>query len=126
MKLAKELYDITKQQGPKLVKTILDGVKEHSIKRCEEEANKGSTYYSIYLKQTYKFVEDLLFKECIELIKEFEDNGYQISIDNSENSFYINFIITFSWDGNIHKIKDKYFGCYEHLYDTEHGIIQKV
>lgn len=126
MKTAKELYKISKEQAPLLVKAVLDGVKEHSIKRCEEEANKGSTYYSIYLHQTLGFAKELLLNKCIELIKEFENNGYQISIDDSGNGYYINFIITFSWDGNIHKHKDKHFDIYEHLYDTERGIIQEV
>jgi hypothetical protein len=126
MKSAKKLYEISKEQSSQLVKSVLNGVKERAIERCEEEANKGFTYYSIYLHQTFGFAKELLLNKCIELIKEFENNGYQISIDDSGNGYYINFIITFSWDGNIHKNKDKHFDIYEHLYDTEHGIIQEV
>lgn len=122
MKTAKELYEISKEQAPLLVKAVLDGVKEHSIERCEEEANIGSTYYSIYLKQTLNFAKELLLEKCIELAKDFEDNGYKVSIDDSGNGFYINFIITFSWDGVIRKKYDKHFGTYEHLYDTDNGI----
>lgn len=122
MKTAKELYKISKEQAPLLVKAVLDGVKEHSIERCEEEANKGSTYYSIYLKQTLGFAKELLLKECIKLVKDFEENGYKISIDDSGNGYYINFIITFSWDGIVHKKGSCSLYSREHLYDTDKGI----
>lgn len=123
MKSAKELYKISKEQAPLLVKNVLDGVKEHCITRCEEEANIGSTSYSIYLKQTREFAKELLLEKCIELAKDFEDNGYKVSIDDSGNGYYIDFIITFSWDGLLHKKYDKHFGVYDHLYDTENGVV---
>lgn len=123
MKTAKELYEISKEQAPLLVKSVLDGVREHCIERCEEEANIGSTTYAIYLKQTREFAKELLLEKCIELAKDFEDNGYKVSIDDSGNGYYINFIITFSWDGTIRKKYDKHFGAYNHLYDTEGGIV---
>ena len=122
MKTAKELYKISKEQSLLLVKNVLDGVKEHCIERCEEEADIGSTYYSIYLEQTRNFVKELLLEKCIELIKEFEDNGFKVSIDDSGNGCYIHFIITFSWDEIIRKKYDKHFGAFGHLYDTENGI----
>ena len=122
MKSAKELYKISKEQAPLLVEGVLDGVKEHSIERCEEEANVGSTSYSIYLKQTRDFAKELLLEKCIELVKDFEDNGYKVSIDDSGNGYYINFIITFSWDGVIRKKYNRHFGACKHLYDTENGI----
>ena len=122
MKTAKELYEISKEQAPLLVKAVLDGVKEHSISRCEEEANKGSTYYSIYLKQTLGFAKELLLDKCIELVKEFDENGYKVSIDDSGNGYYINFIITFSWDGIVHKKGSCSLYDREHLYDTDKGI----
>ena len=119
IKSARELYEISKKQSPILVKKILDGVKEHCVERCLEEANSGSTYYSIYLKQTRSFAKELLLNECIKLVKTFEDNGYKVSIDDNGNGYYINFIITFSWDDNVR--------CREyhkrHLYDTDNGII---
>jgi hypothetical protein len=123
MKSAKELYEISKEQAPLLVKSVLGGVKEHCITRCEEEANTGSTTYAIYLNKTREFAKELLLEKCIELVKDFEDNGYKVSIDDSGNGYYIEFIITFSWDGLIYKKHDKYFGEYEHLYDTENGIV---
>lgn len=122
MKSAKELYKISKEQAPLLVKGVLNGVKEHCIERCEEEANIGSTTYAIYLKQTRKFAKELLLEKCIELVKDFEDSGYKVSIDDSGNGYYINFIITFSWDGVVRKKNDKHFDIYTHLYDTENGI----
>lgn len=123
MKSAKELYEISKEQAPLLVRAVLDGVKEHCITRCEEEANIGSTTYAIYLKQTREFAKELLLEKCIELVKDFEENGYKVSIDDSGNGYYIDFIITFSWDGLIRKKHDKHFGVYKHLYDTENGIV---
>lgn len=63
MKTAKELYKISKEQAPLLVKNVLDGVKKHCITRCEEEANIGSTSYSIYLKQTRAFAKELLLEK---------------------------------------------------------------
>ena len=51
MKTAKELYNITQNSVPRIVNDILCGVKEHIIKRCEEEANRGKGHYTIYLKR---------------------------------------------------------------------------
>ena len=51
MKTAKELYNITQNSVPRIVNDILCGVKEHIIKRCEEEANRGEGHYTIYLKR---------------------------------------------------------------------------
>ena len=121
MKTANELYEISKNQESSLVNSVLDGVKEHCISRCEEEANAGSTYYSIYLNQTRAFAKELLLEKCIELAEEFEENGYMVSIDDSGNGYYINFIITFSWDGIVHKKYDKHFDASEHLYDTKNN-----
>lgn len=67
IKTATELYAISKNKAPEIVAGILDGVKEHIIERCEEEANKGATYYSIYLKKGLYFVKDLLLEECIKV-----------------------------------------------------------
>lgn len=122
MKTAKELYKISKEQAPLLVKNVLDGVKKHCITRCEEEANIGSTSYSIYLKQTRAFAKELLLEKCIELVKDFEDNGFKVSIDDSGNGYYIDFIITFSWDGIVHKKGSCSLYSREHLYDTDKGI----
>ena len=122
MKSAQELYAISKKQIPLLVKGVLDGVKEHCIIRCEEEANKGSTYYSIYLNQTHGFAKGFLLDKCIELAKEFEENGYKVSIDDSGNGHYVDFIITFSWDEIVHKKGSNSLYSREHLYDTDKGI----
>ncbi|MCM1232307.1 MAG: hypothetical protein NC489_19465 [Ruminococcus flavefaciens] len=119
---ADELYEISKKQKSTLVKEVLNGVKEHIIERCTEEANKGNTWYSIYLKETYKYTEDLLFKECIKLVKEFENKRYKVSIDNAGNDIKINYILTFSWDGNVVAREGIRLGKNYHLYDTDNGI----
>ena len=123
MKSANELHEISKKQTPIIVNKVLDGVKEHCIHRCIQEANGGSTYYSIYLKQARSFVREVLLEECIKLAKEFEDNGYKVSIDDSGNGYYINLIMTFSWDGNVKCKESNSFGMKRHLYDTERGVI---
>ena len=123
MKSASELHEISKKQAPILVKKVLDGVREHCIHRCLQEANDGSTYYSIYLKQTRSFAKELLLEECIKLAKEFEDNEYKVSIDDSGNGYYIDFIMTFSWDGNVKCRESNSFSMKRHLYDTERGVI---
>ena len=51
IKTAQELYEISQTKAPEIVADILEGVREHVIQRCEDEANKGATYYSIYLKK---------------------------------------------------------------------------
>ena len=96
IKTAQELYKISKNKAPEIVAGILDGVREHIIQRCEEEANKGATYYSIYLKKGLSFVKDLLLEECIKIAKEFENNGYKVSIENNGNGYYVDFIMYFS------------------------------
>ena len=85
IKTAQELYEISKIKAPEIVSDILNGVKEHIIQRCEQEANKGATYYSIYLKKGLSYTKDLLLEECIKLAKEFENNGYKVSIEDNGN-----------------------------------------
>lgn len=116
MKTANELYEITQKQIPKIVENIMDGVKEHIIQRCEEEALKGATYYEIYLKHGIFFVKDKLLEECIKLAKEFEDNGYKVSIEDDGNGYYVNFIMRFTWHGEVVRCRDV-----EILYDTDNG-----
>lgn len=123
MKSASELYEFTMQQKPKLVEKVLEGVREHIIECLDRDSERGATYYSIYLKQERAFVKDLLLEECIKLAKDFEDNGYKVSIDDSGNGYYIDFIMTFSWDGNVKCKESNSFGIKRHLYDTERGVI---
>ena len=123
IKTAQELYEISKNKAPEIVAGILDGVREHIIQRCEEEANKGATYYSIYLKKGLSYTKDLLLEECIKLAKEFENNGYKVSIEDSGNGYYVNFVMRFSWDDKIVKFNDRSFGHNELLYITDNGVI---
>lgn len=125
MKSANELHEISKKQTPIIVNKVLDGVKEHCIHKCIQEANGGSTYYSIYLKQARSFVREVLLEECIKLAKDFEDNGYKVSIDDSGNGYYIDFIMTFSWDGSVKCKESNSFGTKRHLYDTDNGIVNE-
>lgn len=106
-----------------MVNNILDGIKEHAIERCEQEARRGNLCYTLRLKQGVYFIKDLLLHECIKMAKEFENNGYYISIRDISrfDSHYINFLITFSWDGDV------VFGKFEDrrcLYDTKHGVLE--
>ena len=119
MKTAQELYEISKKKAPEIVTEILDGVREHIIQRCEEEANKGATYYSIYLKKGLSFIKDLLLEECIKLVKEFEDNGYKVSIEDTGNDYYADFVMRFSWNGRLSEFNEKSFGHNELLYTTD-------
>lgn len=123
IKTATELYEISKNKAPEIVAGILDGVKKHIIERCEEEANKGATYYSIYLKKGLYFVKDLLLEECIKVAKEFEEKGYKVYIEDSGNGYYANFVMRFSWDDKIVKFNDRSFGHNELLYITDDGVI---
>lgn len=127
MKTAEELYEISKSKVPEIVANILDGVKEHVTQRCEQEANQGGTYYSINLKRGYHFVKGLLLEKCIDIAKEFEHCGYKVSIEGKDNDCYVDFVMTFSWDGKINKVKDNhaYLG-YKVLYTTDNGDKNKV
>ena len=123
MKTAQELYKISQIKAPEIVSNILNGVKEHIIQRCEQEANKGATYYSIYLKKGLSYTKDLLLKECIKIAKEFENNGYKVSIEDNGNGYYVDFIMRFSWNDKVVKFDGKSFGHNELLYTTDNGII---
>lgn len=118
MKTAQELYDISKISAQDIINEILDGVREHIIQKCEEKAFEGATYYTIHLKQAEIYVKDLLLEECSKIAKEFEDNGYQVSIKDYGNGYYINFCMTFSWGNEADLSKDD---C---LYNTNEGIIE--
>jgi predicted hydrocarbon binding protein len=122
MRTASELYEFSKSQTPILVTEILKGVREHIIESCERDAAQGSTYYNIYLKKGRAFIKEALLDECIKMVKEFEEKGYKISIDDSGNGYYIDFIITTSWDGVVKKHSSyKSLSTCKHLYDTENG-----
>ena len=123
IKTAQELYEISKNKAPEIVAAILEGVREHIIQRCEEEANKGATYYSIYLKKGLFFTKDLLLEECIKIAKEFEDNGYKVSIEDNGNGYYVDFIMRFSWNNKVVEFDGRSFGHNELLYTTDNGII---
>ena len=122
MKTAQELYKISQIKAPEIVSDILNGVKEHIIQRCEQEANKGATYYSIYLKRGLSYTKDLLLEECIKLAKEFENNGYKVSIEDSGNGYYVDFIMRFSWNDKVVKFDGKSFSHNELLYTTDNEI----
>ena len=119
MKTAQELYKISQIKAPEIVSDILNGVKEHIIQRCEQEANKGATYYSIYLKKGLSYTKDLLLEECIKLAKEFENNGYKVSIEDSGNGCYVDFIMRFSWNDKVVKFDGNSFSHNELLYTTD-------
>lgn len=123
MKTAQELYKISQVKAPEIVAGILDGVREHIIERCEEEANKGATYYSIYLKKGLSFTKDLLLEECIKLAKEFEENGYKVSIEDIGNGYYVSLVMRFSWSDRIVWFDGGSFGHNKLLYTTDDGLI---
>lgn len=123
MRTAQELYEISKTKAPEIVADILDGIREHITQRCEQEANKGATYYSIYLKKGLSFTKDLLLEECVRIVKEFEGNGYKVSIEDYGNGYYVDFVIHFSWDGKVVEFDGRSFGHKELLYTTDNGII---
>ena len=123
MKTAQELYEISQTKAPEIIADILDGVREHIIQRCEQEANKGATYYSIYLNKGLSFIKDLLLEECIKIAKEFEDNGYKVSIEDNGNGYYVDFIMRFSWNDKVVEFDGRSFGHNELLYTTDKEII---
>lgn len=112
------------EQKSILVEKVLDGVREHIIESCERYAARGATCYSIHLKQDYALIKDLLLEECIKLSKEFQDNGYKVSIDDSGKGYYVNFIITISWNDKV-EICEGILHNNCHLYDTDNGIINE-
>ena len=122
MKTAQELYEISQTKAREIIADILDGVREHIIQRCEQEANKGATYYSIYLNKGLSFIKDLLLEECIKIAKEFEDNGYKVSIEDNGNGYYVDFIMRFSWNDKVVKFDGKSFSHNELLYTTDNEI----
>lgn len=102
MKTATELLHLAEKSAPKIVNNVFWGVREHIIKRCEQEALIGKTYYDIYLKPAPVFCQTLMFEKCMEIAKEFEQNGYFVSIDHYEEySERLNFVITISWGGKV-------------------------
>ena len=99
IKTAEELYKITLDRRPEIVESILAGVREHIIEKCEEEANRGNTHYTIHLTKGNIVVKDLLLIECIKLANEFEKCGYNVVIRNYKdiNNEYVSFRITVYW-----------------------------
>ena len=55
--------------------------------------------------------------------KEFEDNGYKVSIEDNGNGYYVDFIMRFSWNDKVVKFDSKSFGHNKLLYTTDNEII---
>ena len=123
MKTAQELYKISQTKAPEIVTNILDGVREHIVQRCEQEANEGATCYSIYLNKGLSFIKDLLLEECIKIAKEFENNGYKVSIKDNGNGYYVDFVMRFSWNDKFVEFDGRNFDYKKLLYTTDNGII---
>ena len=119
MKKAEDLYEIAKKQTPILVKNIMQNVKQHTEKRCLEEATKGSTYYTMYLRKGTKFIKEELFRAVLEYIREFEKEGYKVSIEDDGNDYFVEFVITFSWNGLVLDCNGSTLEYRTHLYDTD-------
>lgn len=119
MKKATELYEISKKQTPLLVANVMQGLKEHTIKRCEQEAKKGSTYYVMYLNKGTRFIKAALFAEVLKLVREFEKEGYKVSIEDDGNEYFVEYIITFSWNGLVLDCSGRSLDNRTHLYDTD-------
>ena len=119
IKTAEELYKITLDRRPEIVESILAGVREHIIEKCEEEANRGITHYTIYLTKGNIVVKDLLLIKCLELAREFEEHGYNVVIRNYKdiNNEYVSFRITVYW-GNENDYTYKDYDNIEVLYNT--------
>ena len=62
-------------------------------------------------------------EECIKLVKEFEDNGYKVSIEDSGNGYYADFIMRFSWNDRLIEFNGRSFGHNKLLYTTDDGLI---
>ena len=120
IKTAEELYKIALNRRPEIVERILVGVREHIIERCEEEANRGNTCYTIHLTKGNIVVKDLLLIECIKLANEFEKCGYNVVIRNYKdiNNEYASFRITVCW-GNEGDYTYKDHDNIEVLYATK-------
>lgn len=123
MKTAQELYKISQTKAPEIVANILDGVREHVIQKCEERANSGATNYTIYLRDSLYFTKELLLRECIKLVKEFEDKGYKVSIEDDGNGYYVNLVISFSWCDREIEYDKNFIRHKTPLYTTDGGII---
>ena len=121
MKTAEHLYELSLSSGPQIVRDILKNVKTHMIVKCQEYASQGGTCYEISLRRTREFVKPILLDECIKLVKEFEDKGYLISIDDCGNGYWLDYTITISWNGHLVKKTDS-LRSIKHLYDTKHGL----
>ena len=123
MKTAEELYEISQRRIPEMVDEIMNGVKEHISERCEEEAYKGCTYYTCYLKNGNGFVRRMLVDRCMELADYFEEEKhYKVSIEDSGSDTKCSLYFTVSWDGKPKIIGNWGFGKSVHVYDTDNGI----
>lgn len=123
MKTAEELYEISQRRIPEMVDEIMDGVKEHISKRCEEEAYKGSTYYTCYLKDGNAFVRRKLVERCLDLSDYFEEEKHcKVSIEDSGSDTTCSLVFTVSWNGKPKILGSWGFGGKNaHIYDTDNG-----
>lgn len=101
MNTARELYEISKTSNLRIIKNIIKETKEYIIQRVESESNNGFVYSEIWLTRRPIQLKDFLIDGYIKLAKEFENNGYKVSINICENEFGIYFIITLSWNDEI-------------------------
>ena len=77
-------------------------------------------YYKIYLNKGNIVVKDMLLAKCVELVKEFEELGYNVVIRNYKDADeYVQFAITILWANESNDTYKDYDNV-EVLYDTKH------
>lgn len=112
MKNAQELYKISKLKEKELIENKLKDIKKIILQKTEERANDGLTYCTIFDENEIR-LKDILIDKYIKLVKEFENQGYKVSISVVNNDFIVIFTIYLSWDN---KVRSENYGL---LYKSE-------
>lgn len=119
MKSAEELRNIAEKSAPNYAKTLLfpPPLKRRIADICDTRAREGLTYYTHIVTIDPAFPEDVFLAQCIEFIKDFEANGYKVSIMEKVGESN-QFLITIFWlQARPHHIC-KVLNCDKILYTT--------
>lgn len=100
MKKAQELYKISKLKEKELIENKLKDIKKIISLKMEKSANDGFTYCTIFDESEIR-LKDILIDKYIKIVKEFENQGYKVSISVIDNSFIAIFTIYLSWDNKV-------------------------
>lgn len=97
---ARSMHSLATESGTKLVNKIFEdsNIKEHSLRRIKEEAEKGLFLYEFSFRQTMlSTIVNLLLDKIKPIIEEFEENEFKVVVKSDPTGSWNYVSVVFYW-----------------------------